>query len=244
MWECRMPISVFDSNNQPEGFTMSTAYSQDNRPIKATTPLGKDVLLLTGINGKEAISQLFSFRLDFLALNETSVPFEKLLGQKITVEFTGPKRYLNGVAIRVSEGDRDDVFTSYQVEIVPQFWLLTRRAQSRIFQHMSVPDILKKVLTGLDVNYQIQGTFAARDYCVQYRETDFAFACRLMEEEGIFYFFKHTENGHSMVVANTAPSHPELPDDSTLIFDNGLGGGRKENRIKEWAKVQELRSGN
>src|SRR5437588_127803 len=82
-------------------------------------------------------------------------------------------------------------------------WLLTKRAQSRIFQHQSVPDILKKVLTGVDVAYEIQGTFEPRDYCVQYRETDFHFASRLMEEEGIYYFFKHTANGHKMVLANS-----------------------------------------
>lgn len=222
---------------------MSAKYTQDNRPIRATTPLGKDCLLLTGLKGNEAISQLFSFQLDFLALNETPVAFDKLLGQKITAEFAAPKRYFNGIVVRISEGERDDIFTSYQVEIVPQFWLLTRRAQSRIFQHISVPDILKKVLEGLDVDFQIQGTFQERDYCVQYRETDFAFASRLMEEEGIFYFFKHTEGGHTMVVANTPLSHPEVPDGSPLIYESTSGGTRKEERIHDWAKVQELRSG-
>ena len=77
-------------------------------------------------------------------------------------------------------------FTRYQAEIVPQLWLLTRKAQSRIFQQIAVPDILKQVLTGLDVAYQLQGTYKPRDYCVQYRETDFNFASRLMEEEGIY----------------------------------------------------------
>ena len=76
---------------------------------------------------------------------------------------------------------------------------------------MTVPDILKKVLAGLDVSCELQGTFQPRDYCVQYRETDFAFASRLMEEEGIFYFFKHTADGHKMVVANTPQSHPDVP---------------------------------
>ena len=222
---------------------MSAKYTQDNRPISATTPLGKDRLLLTGVKGTEGISQLFSFQLDFLALNETPVPFDKLLGQKITAEFAAPKRYFNGIVVRISEGERDEIFTSYQIEIVPQFWLLTRRAQSRIFQHLSVPNILKKVLEGLDVDYQLQGSYFDRDYCVQYRETDFAFACRLMEEEGIFYFFKHTDSGHTMVVADTALSHPEVPDGSPLIYENVTGGTRKEERIHDWAKVQELRSG-
>src|SRR5207302_9200029 len=121
----------------------------------------------------------------------------------------GKKRQFSGICNRISEGGRDQTFTRYRMEIVPQFWLLTRRIQSRIFQHISVPDILKKVLDGLDVAFEIQGTFAARDYCVQYRESDLAFASRLMEEEGICYFFKHSAGGHKMVVANTPDSHPD-----------------------------------
>src|SRR5262249_28317961 len=83
--------------------------------------------------------------------------------------------------------------------------------QSRIFQHLSVPDILKEVLRGLDVSFDLQGTFHPRDFCVQYRETDLNFASRLMEDEGIFYFFEHNAGGHRMVLANSARAHPEVP---------------------------------
>src|SRR5205823_6132971 len=98
-------------------------------------------------------------------------------------------RYFNGISSRISQGPRDNTFTEYRIEIVPRFWLLTLRAQSRIFQQIAVPDILKKVLAGLDVSYELRGKYDPRDYCVQYRETDFNFASRLMEEEGIYYFF-------------------------------------------------------
>ena len=108
--------------------------------------------------------------------------------------------------------------------MVPEFWKLTKKAQSRIFQHKSVPDILKKVLEGLDVTYEIQGTFHPRDFCVQYRETDFNFASRLMEEEGIYYFFKHTSDGHKMVVANTPQSHPDMPTVAKFIYEDVEGG--------------------
>jgi type VI secretion system secreted protein VgrG len=221
-------------------------YVQAERPLRVTTPLGKDALLLVGFTGQEALSQLFHFQLEVLAENKTDVAFDKLLGQKITVDLAlpgGKRRYFNGVCSRVSQGTRDFEFTAYQLEIVPQFWLLSKRAQSRIFQHMPVPDILKKVLEGLDVTYEIQGTFHPRDFCVQYRETDFNFASRLMEEEGIYYFFKHSAGGHQMVLANTPQSHPTLPEQSTLIFEDTVGGGRPEDRILEWHKVQELRSG-
>ena len=221
-------------------------YTQQNRPMEVTTPLGPDKLLLMGFSGREVISRLFSFQLDLLAENETNVAFDKLLGQKITVRLDlveDEKRYFSGICNRISQGERDEIFTRYRMEIVPQFWLLTKRAQSRIFQQMTVPDILKKVLTGLDVTYEIQGSFHPRDFCVQYRETDFNFASRLMEEEGIFYFFKHSSDGHQMVVANTPQSHPDLPNTSKIIFEDVQGGNREEDRIYEWEKVQELRSG-
>ena len=108
---------------------------------------------------------------------------------------------------------------------------------------MSVPDILKKVLDGLDITYEIRGTFEPRDFCVQYRETDFNFASRLMEEEGIYYFFKHNSNGHQMLVANTPQSHPDLPSKNKIIYEDVEGGTREEDRIYDWEKSQELRSG-
>src|SRR5262245_16519863 len=143
-------------------------YTQDGRPLAVHTPLGKDKLFLIGINGHEGISQLFSFQLDVLAESKTDVPFEKLLGQGVTVALelpSGEERFFNGICSRVVEGEQGEFFTEYSLEIVPQFWLLTRRAQSRIFQHVSVPDILKKVFEGLEVTFELQGSFEPRDYC-------------------------------------------------------------------------------
>src|SRR5204863_4494284 len=118
-------------------------------------------------------------------------------------------RYFNGIINRVIEGHRiigvqGTKFLRYRVVVVPKVWMLTCNYQSRIFQQKNVPDILKAVLGTTDISYELQGTYEPRDYCIQYRESDFAFASRFMEEEGIFYFFKHTDKGHSMVVADTA----------------------------------------
>jgi type VI secretion system secreted protein VgrG len=221
-------------------------YVQADRPMAVTTPLGKDALLLVGFSGQEAISQLFAFQLELLAENKTDVAFDKLLGQGVVVQLVlpqGKKRTFSGIVSRLSQGERDDIFTAYRLEMVPPCWLLTRRFQSRIFQQMTVPDILKKVLAGLDVAYEIQGTFYPRDYCVQYRESDWDFASRLMEEEGIYYFFKHEGGACKLVLATTPTSHPDLPGGSKLIYEKVLGGGRPEDRVTEWEKVQELRSG-
>src|SRR5262245_30265778 len=163
-----------------------------------TTPLGKDVLLLDTFTGKEGISQLFHFKLGMWSEADSTVAFDKLLGQKVTVTFPGDTpRYFNGIISRLSQGqrvkglDESAVLIRFEAEMVPQMWFLTKNVQSRIFQQKSVPDILKEVLKGLDLSVEVQGKFEPRDYCVQYRETDFDFASRLMEEEGIYYFFKH-----------------------------------------------------
>jgi type VI secretion system secreted protein VgrG len=138
------------------------------------------------------------------------------------------------------------------MELVPEFWLLTRRAQSRIFQRMTVKAILTKVLEGLKVKLDginEQGTLAhPRDYCVQYRETDFNFASRLMEEEGIYYFFKHSDKGHEMILANTTEAHPDVlerSDLSKVVYagDLVLGSQSAEDRVYGWAKMQTLRAG-
>jgi type VI secretion system secreted protein VgrG len=225
-------------------------YTQADRPLSIKTQLDDDVLLLIGLTGHEEISQLFNFQLELLAEDSQQVRFDQLLGQSIIVRLNmdnDKERYFSGICKRMSQGGRseDDIFTSYQMEIVPQLWFLTKRAQSRIFQHVAVPDILKTVLRGLDVAFEIQGTFFPRDYCVQYRESDFNFATRLMEEEGIYYFFKHTSSGHQMVVANTPQSHPKYDDASqqTVIYEGIVGGNRDESRILTWEKTQELRSG-
>jgi type VI secretion system secreted protein VgrG len=221
---------------------------QADRPLTIDTPLGKDMVLLRGLSGREGVSQLFGFELDLIAENKTDVAFDKVLGQKVTAHLSllKGKRHFNGRCVRISQGERDEgekTFTAYRMEIVPDFWMLTRKAQSRIFQQMSVPDILKKVLVGFDVTYELQGTFYPRDYCVQYRETDFNFASRMMEEEGIYYFFKHTDGNHTMVVANTPQSHSDVPGPTQIIYEDVAGGFRHEDRISSWEKVKEWRSG-
>jgi type VI secretion system secreted protein VgrG len=218
-------------------------FTQQNRTLKITTPLGKDVLLLAGLSGQEAISSLFQFHLDLLAESRRQINFDELLGKKVAIEVTLPDdktRYFSGYVNSFSQGARDQRFTRYRAEMVPQFWFLTRNAQSRIFQHVNIPDILKKVLQGLDVAFELNGNYQPRDYCVQYRESDFNFASRLMEEEGIYYFFKHTADSHKMVLADTPQSHADL---GKIPYEELGGGTRDEERIHRWEKMQDLRSG-
>ncbi len=222
---------------------MPPTYFQANRAMTVTTPLGPDVLLLVGFSGHEGISQLFSFELDLAAKDQSKVVFEKLLGRKMAINLQvsgGQKRYFSGICTSVTQGMRGIDHTSFQMEISPHCWLLTRRARSRIFQNQSVPEILKAVLDIPEVTYDLEGTFHPRTYCVQYRETDFNFASRLMEEEGIYYYFKHKADGHQMVVSNKA-AFPELQP-AELLLQQSEGTHVQEERITRWQKRQQLRS--
>jgi type VI secretion system secreted protein VgrG len=224
-------------------------YTQTNRPLQVTTPLGDNVLLVTGFRGSEQLSALFSFELTLIAENSTTIDFSKLVGNGIALSVATlgeggatEWRYINGICARFSQGNRNEEFTSYYAEVVPQVWLLTRRFQSRIFQQKSVPDILKKVLQGFDCDFQLRGQYEPREYCVQYRETDFDFASRLMEEEGIFYFFKHTDSGHTMIIADGSVAHIEVPGLTEAKYDVVEGGSSQGDHIFEWRKTQALRS--
>lgn len=220
-------------------------YTQANRPLAIRTPLGEDVLLLTGLRGYEAVSQPFCFQLDLLAENESDVPFHRILGQEVTVEMQladDETRYFSGLVKRFSQGDRDETFVHFRAELVPKLWLLTKRVRSRIFQHLSVPDILRQVFAGLEVVYKISGSYHPRDYCVQYRESDFDFASRLMEEEGIYYFFTHAKDRHQMVVTDASTQHPYVPGERKIVYQEESGGVRRDVRITSWQKTQELRS--
>lgn len=221
------------------------AYAQSGRPLTATTPLGPDKLLLVGFFGLEAISQLFQFQLEMIADNATPVPFDQILGKKATARVAAPggnERHFSGVCNRIVQGGRDEHFTTYLLELVPEAWFLTRRVQSRIFQQKSVPEILKQVFAGLAVQYQLNGQYEPRDYCVQYRESDFAFASRLMEEEGIFYFFTHQAGSHEMIVADNPGAHVKVPFDDSVIYQAIDDSSIEEDRITSLEKTQDLRS--
>jgi type VI secretion system secreted protein VgrG len=221
------------------------SYQQANRLLTMTTPLGPDKLLLIGLVGTESISQLFQIQLDAIATHETKIPFDQLLGKKVTAHIRAPggdQRHISGICNRVVQGARDATFTYYRLEIVPELWFLTRKTQSRIFQQKSVKEILTTVFEGLAVQYQLNGQYQPRDYCVQYRESDFDFASRLMEEEGIFYFFKHDAGSHTMVVADNPEAHADVPFGSQATYAPLDVTHVIEDRITAWEKTQDLRS--
>ena len=187
----------------------SPSYTQSNSPILLTTPFGTDKLLLRTIQGDERISGLFRYQLDMVS-QQDDLDFSKIVGKAVTITFTlasGDKAYRHGIVGRFTQSGKTPRFTSYSATVYPWLWLMTMNSDCAIYQNMSVPDIIKKVFSNLgfsDFKDSLTGTYTAREYCVQYMETSFAFVSRLMEEEGIFYFFTHTDSAHTLVLADDA----------------------------------------
>lgn len=223
--------------------------NQKDRLISVRTALEEDVLVLQSLEGVEGISQLFRFSLDLVS-EEPSIDAKKIVGQEAAVRIAlsdfKSYRYIHGLVSRFSQGNKEHELYRYRAEVVPQFWILTRRAQSRIFQDMTVLDIIKKIFGELGLkNFRtdIQGDFEQLEYCVQYRETDFNFVSRLMEQYGIYYFFEHSEDKHTLVLANSKNGNPECPVESTFPVHEQSSTISDKDYISRFEVHHELRSG-
>jgi type VI secretion system secreted protein VgrG len=223
-------------------------YTQENRLIGVYTTLGADELLLQGFHGSEGISRLFKFDLMMQSENP-SISFDAVIGKTATIRLSlqdGTPKYINGIVASFSQGGKSPVFSYYTATLVPWFWMLTRTADCRIFQNMSVPDIIEKIFGEhgfSDFKKKLQGTYNPREYCVQYRETAFNFISRLMEEEGIFYFFEHTAEKHTLVMADNPSEIKPCPSQSSARFQPGGVVGRTEDVVAEFTRGQEVRPG-
>jgi type VI secretion system secreted protein VgrG len=171
-------------------------FVQSALPVQINTPLGPDKLLVRNFHGEEAISELFRYDLELYS-EDSSLDFTQIVGLAVTLQIQlsdGSFQYVNGIVGRFTQAGRDERFTTYLAELHPWLWMLTMSADCRIFQNKNSLDIVKQVFSGLgfsDFSDKTTGTYSAREYCVQYRETAFAFVSRLLEEEGISYYFTH-----------------------------------------------------
>jgi type VI secretion system secreted protein VgrG len=231
-------------------------YTQDNRLIQVFTTLGKDELLLQGFHGQEGVSQLFHFDLRMHS-EKSGITLAELIGQPATVAVVlpdGEVRHINGLISHfaqggsspLEEGENPTVFAHYHATLVPWLWLLTRRSNCRIFQNLSVPDILEKIFKeygSVEFSNRLQGSYGQREYCVQYRETDFNFVSRLMEEEGIFYFFEHEEAKHTLVLADSPNAFKPSPLHPSVSYRSVTGDEREEDILTEFTYGHELRPG-
>ena len=221
---------------------------QSDRPISITSPLGDDVLLFYAMNATEALGRMFDFEVGVLS-EDHAVKLEDLLGQPITVtlDLAGDgKRHFHGLVSQLSYVGTVGRYAHYGLRLRPWLWFLTRTTDCRIFQGMTVPDIIKEVFGDLgfsDVEDSLTGSYAPWDYCVQYRESAFNFVSRLMEQEGIYYYFKHEEDKHTLVLADSYSAHAPVSGYEEIPFyppeeseDSDL------DRFLDWKISQEVQA--
>ena len=225
---------------------------QQDRLLKIDTPLGKDKLLVESFSGEEEISQLFRFRLDLVS-EEASVAPKDIVGKKVTVSIMqaddSTERYFNGYISRFSQLPSIGRYYRYRAEMVPWLWFLTLSSDCKIFQQKNVTAIFEEVFQHFGFSdfeaAEIRGQHPDRDYCVQYRESAFQFVTRLMEEEGIFFFFRHEQGKHTLVLADSKGVHQPCPyqDKVEMQPSAGRGFARQEDTVTEWERHYEYRTG-
>ncbi len=219
-----------------------------NRVFTLDSPHGDDLKFHT-LDGSDELGRLFEFRIEALA-DSHSLSLKDMLGKPVTVRIEQQDlstRYLNGIVARASlAGRRAERYYGYELIVRPWLWLATRRSDCRIFQNKTVPEIVQEVLStyGFPIESHLAETYVPRDYCVQYNETDAAFVSRLMEFEGIYYWFRHAEDTHTLMLSDAMSSHTALPGYETIPYiARDRTAIADEEHIDGWLPAQEVSVG-
>ena len=219
---------------------------QDNRQLRIDTPLGKDVLQIQSFRGTEAISTDFEYTALVISKND-AIGGNQIVGKNVSVTYFsegGSDRVFNGFVNRFEYvGSDEEGMTRYQMEIVPWLWFLRNNKDCQIFQDQAAPEIIKQIFNEagfVDFRNELSESYPAREYCVQYRETDFDFVSRLMEEEGIFYYFEHQQGKHILVLCDSSQSYFDLDDQG---IEYGASGQKHYKQLTDWRHTYEFRPG-
>ncbi|EIC30767.1 MULTISPECIES: type VI secretion system Vgr family protein [Methylomicrobium] len=226
--------------------------SQAGRVASVTTPLPENDLFLWRVSGSEQLSRLFEYELDLLS-EKNNINLKPLLGKSMTIKLNlldeAGQRSINGMVIRASRCGMMGRFYHYRATLRPKAWLLTRRSNCRIMPTLkTVPEIVKLILEehGVsEVELKLSHEYSKREYCVQYRESDFDFISRLMEDEGIYYYFDHGNTSHTLMLCDSVSSQKSAPVNANILyFPQANENRRKEGHIYEWSLSQEIQPGN
>ncbi|MBK5914544.1 type VI secretion system Vgr family protein [Rhodocyclus purpureus] len=220
------------------------------RLTEISTPLGKDILLFHSLSAREELGRLFEYRISVLSMRNDVDP-GKLLGKNVTVKLAladGAIRHFDCCVTRFAFVGMLGAYLRYEIVGYPWLWFLTRSADCRIFQNKKVPDIIQDIFAKyanavfkLD---KLTGTYRTWEYCVQYRESDFNFVSRLLEQEGIYYYFTHEDGKHTLVLADSPGVHDPFPGYDEIPFIHGERVQRVEQEhLWDWGFSWEVQPG-
>ncbi|WP_223879205.1 type VI secretion system Vgr family protein [Chitinimonas arctica] len=227
----------------------TSLFTQKNRQLAVKGPLAADTLLLLRMQGEEALGRLSEYRLDLLG-TDADLDFDALLGQDMSVTLAlagGGERQFNGIVSEFGLGaalPQSDRLLSYQAVLRPRLWLLTRASHCRFFSGKTVLQIVLDLLERdyhIDVDNQCSASYPVLPHCAQYRESDFDFFSRLIEREGIYYFFRHAGGKHTLVLADSPQVHTAIPGYGQV--DYKPWGAQLCEAIRQWRGGRQLQAG-
>lgn len=233
--------------------TTTTQYSQENRQMSLTTPLGTDVLLLQNLTYSEELGRPFEMILEMQSTNQ-EIDFSKILGQSVTVTIQMPQgssgeaspRYLNGVVRKfkqVSFQDSDGLY-SYSAVVVPEFAMLDLSSTCQCYEYETIPTIISQVFSAVNFSgYELNLTaeYSELRFSVQYCESPFAYVSRLMETAGITYYFQHADGSHVMVLCDSTAAYTNFPGYGSITYNPVAG--QDIDCISEWSLEGQTQTG-
>ena len=218
-------------------------------PIPLKSPLPAADLLFESMTSSAALSSLGETQLNLLSPKPDLKP-EDLLGKSVTVTVqlrNDAKRHFNGFVSRFGAGSHQGRYFAYQATVNPWLWFLTRTSDCRIFQDQTVPEIVKKVFEDHGIakfEFKTFRTYRKWVYCVQYRESDYNFVARLLEHEGIYWYFEHGDGQHKLILVDSQSAHDAAKSCESLPYiELGAATGPDTDCISDWRYSQEVRTG-
>ena len=219
-----------------------------DRATPVETPLGSDALTFTHLTGREEISRCFAFTVGLVG-KDANVDGLKMLGGPLSVEAKSndPKRWFSGLIAEFRLTRMEDRLAYYEAVVRPWLWFLGNTTDCRIFQNMTAVEIIEKIFSKYGIakfEKRLEKSYPPRDYCVQYDESDLDFVQRLMEHEGIFYFFEHGDGEHTLVMADAMSKLKPAPGAETVPF-RGRGDEMRFDVefISDWIPGSAVRPG-
>ena len=240
---------------------MSVNFSDQTRLLSFKADGKTDFLFPTNFVATERMSALFQIRVNLFVSSDKAdqVQADQLLGKRMTLRMShgldysqGPYRYFDGICCRFATVGKDDRYHHFEAELVPWIWLLTKRADLRVYQDKNVPDIVEAVLKELqqdftEFQFEIRanrGQYKKIDYCVQFRETHFNFISRLLETDGLYYYFEHTDVGHKLIIDDSLTAGNDVPNQAEVNYIKESGAGEfKVDHVATWREERMIHSG-
>ncbi len=187
---------------------------------------------------------------DLTLVSEDEITFDDVIGKEALLTIVGDEadRYFHGIINEFMQTGSSGRFHLYHARMVPSMWLLSLEQDCRIFQKKNVPDIVKQVLQDAGItsdrfDFRLQGQCEPKEYCVQYRETDLNFISRLLEEEGIFYFFEHAKDKHLLVFGDSPVNYQPISGEPRVVFNPGQGMVPGKEAVIRLILSRQIRSG-